>query len=82
MKKILELITNPATGRLSSSDCAVCLAFVVSTIVVLWQAVNYQPNELLLGAYLAAWVTQSQTSKRAAIKRDANSRRGENGYFD
>ena len=70
MKKIIELITNPATGRLSSSDCAVCLSFVVSSIVVLYQCFNYQQNELLLGTYLAAWVAQSQASKRAAIKRD------------
>lgn len=70
MKKLLELITNPATGRLSSSDCAVCLAFVVSSIVVLYQCFNYQQNELLLGTYLAAWVAQSQASKRAAIRRD------------
>ena len=70
MKKLLELITNPATGRLSSSDCAVCVAFIVSSIVVLYQCFNYQQNELLLGTYLAAWVTQSQASKRAAIKRD------------
>ncbi len=70
MKKIIELITNPATGRLSSSDCAVCLSFVVSTVVILWQCFNYEPSELLLSAYLAAWVTQSQTSKRAAIQRD------------
>jgi hypothetical protein len=70
MKKILELITNPKTGKLSSSDCAVSLAFVVSSIVVLYQCFNYQQNELLLGTYLAAWVAQSQASKRAAIKRD------------
>jgi hypothetical protein len=70
MKKLLELITNPATGQLSSSDCAVCLAFVVSSIVVLYQCFNYQQNELLLGTYLAAWVAQSQASKRAAIQRD------------
>ncbi|WP_085163768.1 hypothetical protein [Gilliamella bombi] len=70
MKKLLELITNPKTGKLSSSDCAVTLAFVVSSIVVLYQCFNYQQNELLLGTYLAAWVAQSQASKRAAIKRD------------
>lgn len=70
MKKLLELITNPVTGRLSSSDCAVCIAFIVSSIVVLYQCFNYQQNELLLGTYLAAWVAQSQASKRAAIKRD------------
>lgn len=70
MKKIIELVTNPATGRLSSSDCAICLAFVVSSIVVLYQCFNYQQNELLLGTYLAAWVAQSQASKLAAIKRD------------
>lgn len=70
MKKILELITNPATGRLSLSDFAVCIAFIVSSIVVLYQCFNYQQNELLLGTYLAAWVAQSQASKRAAIKRD------------
>lgn len=70
MKKIIELITNPKTGKLSSSDCAICLAFVVSSIVVLYQCFNYQQNELLLGTYLAAWVAQSQASKRAAINRD------------
>lgn len=70
MKKLLELVTNPVTGRLSSSDCAVCIAFIVSSIVVLYQCFNYQQNELLLGTYLAAWVAQSQASKRAAIKRD------------
>lgn len=70
MKKIIELITNPKTGKLSSSDCAICLAFVVSSIAVLYQCFNYQQNELLLGTYLAAWVAQSQASKRAAIKRD------------
>lgn len=70
MKKLLELVTNPVTDRLSSSDCAVCIAFIVSSIVVLYQCFNYQQNELLLGTYLAAWVAQSQASKRAAIKRD------------
>lgn len=68
MKKWLELITNPA-GRLSASDCAVVGAFIVSSIIMLWQGFNYQLNELLLGCYLAAWVTQSQASKLAAIKR-------------
>ncbi|MDF7670245.1 hypothetical protein PT276_03340 [Orbaceae bacterium ESL0721] len=76
MKKLLELITN-GSGRLSASDSALAGAFIVSSIIMLWQGFHYQLNELLLGCYLAAWVTQSQATKRAAIKRD-NTRNKDN----
>ncbi|SEL25051.1 Protein of unknown function [Kosakonia sacchari] len=65
-----DLITNPSSGRLSTSDTIVFLAFVVSSFVLLWLTVTRteSPVELYL-AYLGAWVAQSQASKHMSIKR-------------
>lgn len=67
-----QLITNPATGRLSTSDTTLVGAFVASTLVLLWMTVTGKlaDCEWLFVGYLAAWVTQNQASKQAAIKRD------------
>lgn len=65
-----DLITNPSSGRLSTSDTIVLLAFLVSSFVLLWLTVTRteSPVELYL-AYLGAWVAQSQASKHMSIKR-------------
>ncbi|CAM7521392.1 DUF2644 domain-containing protein [Citrobacter freundii] len=65
-----DLVTNPATGRLSTSDTIVFLAFLVSSFVLVWLTVTRPeaPGELYL-AYLGAWVAQSQASKHMSIKR-------------
>lgn len=65
-----DLITNPSSGRLSTSDTIVFLAFLVSSFVLLWLTVTRteSPVELYL-AYLGAWVAQSQASKHMSIKR-------------
>ncbi|PHM49364.1 hypothetical protein [Xenorhabdus miraniensis] len=64
-----QLISNP-TGRFSTSDTTLLGAWVASTVVLLWAAVSGQLSEWLFVGYLAAWVTQNQASKQAAIKRD------------
>ncbi|HHA1743088.1 TPA: DUF2644 domain-containing protein [Enterobacter roggenkampii] len=65
-----DLVTNPATGRLSTSDTIVFLAFLVSSFVLVWLTVTRPetPGELYL-TYLGAWVAQSQASKHMSIKR-------------
>jgi len=68
--KILQLISNPATGRLSTSDTTLFGAFLVSSFIIVWVTVNGHLEEWHVAAYLAAWVFHSQASKRAAIKRD------------
>ncbi|BBF84900.1 hypothetical protein DLM_1276 [Aquitalea magnusonii] len=67
----LDLIRNPASGRLSTSDSTLVGAFVVSSLVLLWITVSGKLDEWLYVGYLAAWVAQNQASKRAAIARDA-----------
>lgn len=67
--RLLELISNPH-GRISTSDTTVVGAFIVSSLVLMWCAFTRQINDLLFGAYLAAWVAQNQASKFAALKRD------------
>lgn len=67
---VKDLITNPSTGRLSTSDTIVMAAFVSTTIVLLWYAWTGQLTEWLFLGYITAWVTQSQASKYHAIKRD------------
>lgn len=67
---IRDLITNPASGRLSTSDTIVMAAFVATTAVLLWYAWTGQLTEWLFLGYITAWVTQSQASKYHAIKRD------------
>ncbi|EHD21537.1 MULTISPECIES: hypothetical protein [Brenneria] len=66
-----DLITNPASGRLSTSDTLVVAAFVATTVVLLWYAWTGQLTEWLFVGYIAAWVTQSQASKYNSIKRDS-----------
>ncbi|KNC89915.1 hypothetical protein [Trabulsiella odontotermitis] len=71
MKFIRELISNPASGRLSTSDTIVLGAFLVSSFVLVWVTVRHEeiPGELFL-TYLGAWVAQCQASKHMSIKRD------------
>ncbi|WOA52517.1 DUF2644 domain-containing protein [Dickeya solani] len=68
--KLSDLVTNPKSGRLSTSDTIVFLAFLATTGVLLFCTYTNQLTEWLFMAYLAAWVTQSQASKYHAIKRD------------
>ena len=68
--RLLELIENPASGRLSTSDTTLVGAFIVSSVVVCWLAFSNTLTEWALGAYLAAWVAQNQSSKLNALKRD------------
>ncbi|MGC8341832.1 hypothetical protein [Pantoea stewartii] len=65
-----DLISNPASGRLSTSDTTVLGAFLVSSFVLVWATVKSAdvPGEIYL-AYLTAWVAQSQVSKHMSIKR-------------
>lgn len=69
-QRMAELISNPATGRLSASDTALVGAFLATTIVLLWRGLFGQLDEWLFIGYLGAWVTQSQASKWQALKRD------------
>jgi len=68
--RLVELITNPATGRLSASDATLVGAFIATTTVLLWRGLTGQMDEWLFIGYLGAWVTQSQASKWQALKRD------------
>lgn len=67
---IRDLVSNPVTGRLSTSDTTLFGAFLVSSFVLVWVTVTGHLEEWHVAAYLAAWVFHSQASKRAAIKRD------------
>ena len=69
--RVMDLVSNPASGRLSTSDTIVFLAFLVSSFVLVWVTVTSRdmPGELFF-AYLSAWVAQSQVSKHMSIKRD------------
>lgn len=71
MKRLLELVTNPVTGRLSTSDTIIVAAFVFSTFSLVWHTVIQEqlPEWLFIG-YMTAWVMQSQASKWSSIKRD------------
>lgn len=68
--KLSDLVTNPKSGRLSTSDTIIFLAFLATTGVLLFCTYTGNLTEWLFMAYLAAWVTQSQASKYHAIKRD------------
>lgn len=70
LTSLRDLISNPASGRLSTSDSIVLGAFLVSSFVLVWVTVKstIPPGELYL-AYLATWVVQSQSSKHMSIKR-------------
>ena len=67
---IKDLVTNPASGRISTSDTIVVGAFVVASIVLFWLVWRGQLSEMIYTAYIAGFVTQNQMSKRAAIRRD------------
>lgn len=70
LTSLRDLISNPASGRLSTSDFIVLGAFLVSSFVLIWVTVTRTdiPGELLL-TYLGAWVAQSQASKHMSIRR-------------
>lgn len=70
LKSLRDLISNPESGRLSTSDFIVLGAFLVSSFVLIWVTVTRidVPGELLL-TYLGAWVAQSQASKHMSIRR-------------
>ncbi|MCX9038842.1 DUF2644 domain-containing protein [Citrobacter portucalensis] len=70
LSSLRDLISNPASGRLSTSDSIVLGAFLVSSFVLIWTTVTRAdvPGELFL-TYLGAWVAQSQASKHMSIKR-------------
>ena len=74
LKRLLELITNPATGRLSASDTMIVCAFITTTVVLFYSTFTGQLNDWLFIAYGGLWVTQSQASKQASIKRDKSTR--------
>lgn len=65
-----ELITNPSTGRLSTSDTTLVGAFIVSSFSLLWATIFGQSGDVWFSLYLGAWVTQNQVSKYMALKRD------------
>jgi len=67
--RLLELIQNPETGRLSTSDVAIFIALFVSSFVLVWVTICGRLEEWLFIGYLTAWVVQSQGSKQAAIQR-------------
>lgn len=70
LNSLNDLITNPGSGRLSTSDTIVLGAFIISSFVLVWVTVTRAdiPTELYW-AYLGAWVAQSQASKHMSIKR-------------
>lgn len=71
-RRLEELLTNPVTGRLSTSDCIIVGAFAATTMVLLWQGFTGQLDDWLFVGYLTAWVAQSQASKFQAYQRDKN----------
>ena len=76
---IKDLVTNPASGRISTSDTIVVGAFVVASIVLFWLVWRGQLSEMIYTAYIAGFVTQNQMSKRAAIRRDEMERENKPG---
>lgn len=70
LNRLAELVTNPATGRLSTSDTTLVGTFLVASIVLIWVTAAGHLEEWLYVAYLGAFVFQSQASKHVAIKRD------------
>jgi hypothetical protein len=58
-----QLITNPDTDRLSTSDFTVLGAFFVSSFALLWVVCTGKVEEWIYTAYLLAWVAQSQGAK-------------------
>ncbi|EBC4877346.1 hypothetical protein C2W27_14460 [Salmonella enterica] len=75
--RLVELVTNPATGRLSASDCAIVGAFLATTAVLVWRGLSAAPlDDWLFLGYLAAWVTHSQASKFQAFRRPSTPDKG------
>lgn len=70
MSSIKDLITNPANGRLSTSDTIVFGAFICASLVLFYLTYCGDLSEVIFTAYIAGFVTQNQLSKRAAIQRD------------
>ncbi|MDQ7212535.1 hypothetical protein [Serratia fonticola] len=75
--KLLELIQNPESRRLSTSDSALFVALLISSFCLVWVTVTGQVEEWMYGFYLAAWVAQSQGSKQAALQRYKAKKSGE-----
>lgn len=69
-QRLAELVTNPANGRMSTSDTIVIGAFIATTTILVWCGLTGQLDEWLWIGYLGAWVTQSQASKWQALNRD------------
>ena len=62
----LDLIRNPASGLLSTSDSTLVGVFVVSALVLLWITAQGKLDEWLYVGYLATWVAQNQASTHPA----------------
>ncbi|MCX8962153.1 hypothetical protein EHW64_13680 [Erwinia psidii] len=75
--KLCDLITNPGSGRLSTSDTIVLGSFLVTSFVLIWSTFrNGEVSEGLYAAYIGGWVVQSQFSKYQALQRDKEWPRG------
>ncbi|VFS40941.1 Uncharacterised protein [Serratia liquefaciens] len=70
LRRLGELITNPATGRLSTSDTMVLGAFLGGVVRYRLGYGDRSLGRVAPAAYLGAFVFQSQASKFVAIKRD------------
>lgn len=68
MNRLLELITNPATGRLSTSDFTLLLAFIVSTVIVLFHTFTGSLSEWEFGLFLGVWAVQRGAAKVTALR--------------
>lgn len=69
-KRLLELITNPATGRLSTSDTTLMGAFVVSSIIMIYETYNGTLNEWEFGLFLGVFAAQRGAAKLTALRYD------------
>lgn len=68
MNRFLELITNPTTGRLSTSDFTLLAAFLVSAVIVLFHTFTDQLNEWEFGLFLGVWAAQRGAAKLTAMR--------------
>lgn len=70
IRGLSQLIINPGSNRVSTSDTLLVGAFIASTVVLIYSAFKCELTEWLYIGYLGAWVAQCQASKQASIKRD------------